>query len=200
MDHFMRHYPVVPQTGFSSEPRQADSYHECLIDQDCSAKEYSLAFVDRQDFHIDLLNRKPGVVFGYGASRFSNPVEDLSACHAELTGIDFHPDRGAARSAYHLQSWSSAAAFVTAETMMKDKAASTIPTANPNLLKSIVAFFKQGPKRLAPRRPVLEDLACQPPLVSCLRCCFHRPDREKFFVDCALVDVPALALGRMLPG
>ena len=96
MDHFMRHYPVVPQIRFSSEPRQADSYHECLIDQDCPAKEYSLAVVDRHDLHIDLSDRKLGVVFGYRASRSSNPVADLSACHVELTGIDFHPDRGAA--------------------------------------------------------------------------------------------------------
>src|SRR5579862_614566 len=82
---------------------------------------------------------------------------------------------------------------------MKDKAATTIPTADLKLLKSIVAFFKNGAKRLAPLRPVLEDSACQPPLLARERRCFHRPDREKFLVDCTLVDIPAFALGRMLP-
>jgi len=50
----------------------------------------------------------------------------------------------------------SAAAFTTAATLMKDKAATTIPTADLKLLKSIVAFFKNGAKRLAPANQVLD--------------------------------------------
>src|SRR5260370_27573547 len=83
---------------------------------------------------------------------------------------------------------------------MKKKAATTIRTADLKLLKSIVASFKHGAKRLAPLRPVLEDSACQPPLLARERRCFHRTDREKFLIDRTLIDVPAFVLRSMLPG
>src|SRR5271156_2150011 len=94
---------------------------------------------------------------------------------------------------------SAAAAFKAAAGLSKHRAAK-IPTANLKLLKSIVAFFKHGAKRLAPLRPVLEDSACQPPLLARERRCFHRPDREKLLVDRSLIDVPAFVLRRVLPG